>query len=120
VFLCSPAVRERAGKAADGEIGWCAAVSDGFDDARRHEGERGEVSDVALDLVLASGDLLELQSGILHLARCGDVNSLMCQDNAPRRCQISRELARYEYARDWSPNETPILTASAALPAYPS
>jgi hypothetical protein len=52
-------VRERAGKAADGEIGWCAAVSDGFDDARRHEGERGEVSDVALDLVLASGNLLE-------------------------------------------------------------
>jgi hypothetical protein len=44
-------VRERAGKAADGEIGWCAAVSNGFDDARRHKGERGEVSDVALDLV---------------------------------------------------------------------
>jgi hypothetical protein len=25
-------------------IGWCAAVGNGFDDARRHEGERGEVS----------------------------------------------------------------------------
>jgi hypothetical protein len=44
MFLCSPALREGPGKAADGEIGWCAAVSDGFDDARRHEGERGEVS----------------------------------------------------------------------------
>jgi hypothetical protein len=31
----------------------------GFDDARRHAGEWGEVSDVALDLVLASGDLPE-------------------------------------------------------------
>jgi hypothetical protein len=41
-------VRERAGKHADGEVGWRAAVSDGFDDARRHEGKRGEVSDVAL------------------------------------------------------------------------
>ena len=55
----SPAVRERAGKHGDGEIGWCAAVGNGFDDARRHEGERGEVPDVALDLVLAAGDLLE-------------------------------------------------------------
>jgi hypothetical protein len=36
-----------------------AAVGNGFDDARRHEGERGKVSDVALDLVLDSGDLLE-------------------------------------------------------------
>ena len=59
MFLRSPAVRECAGKAADRDIGWCAAVGNGFDDARRHEGERGEVSDVALDLVLDSGDLLE-------------------------------------------------------------
>ena len=80
MFLCSPAVRERAGKAADGEIGWCAAVSDGFDDARRHEGERGEVSDVVLDLVLASGDLLELQSRI-HREMWG------CQFiDVPRQC----------------------------------
>jgi len=54
MFLRSPAVRERASKCRDGEIGGCAAVGNGFDDARRHEGERGEVSDVALDLVLAS------------------------------------------------------------------
>jgi hypothetical protein len=59
MFLCGPAVRERAGKHGDGEIGWCAAVGNGFDDERRHEGQRSEVSDVALDLVLASGDLLE-------------------------------------------------------------
>ncbi len=59
MFLGSPAVRERARKHGDGEIGRCAPIGNGFDDARRHEGERGEVSDVALDLVLASGDLLE-------------------------------------------------------------
>jgi hypothetical protein len=47
-------VRERAGKHGDGEIGRCVVVGNGSDDARRHEGERGEVSDVALDLVLAS------------------------------------------------------------------
>ena len=45
--------------ANDGEIGWCAAVGNGFDDARRHEGERREVPDVALDFVLASGNRLE-------------------------------------------------------------
>src|SRR4029077_1178683 len=59
MFLRSPAVRECAGKAADRDIGWGAAVGNGFDDARRHESERGEVADVALDLVLVSGDLLE-------------------------------------------------------------
>ena len=58
-LLRSPAVRKRAGKHGHGEIGGCAPMGDGFHDARRHEGERGEVSDVALDLVLASGDLLE-------------------------------------------------------------
>jgi hypothetical protein len=59
MFLCSPTVRERAGKHGDREIGRCVAVGHGFDDARRHEGERGEVPDVALDLVLASGNLLK-------------------------------------------------------------
>ena len=72
MFLRSPIVRERAGKATDREIGWCAAVNDGFDDARRHEGERGKVSDVALDLVLASGDFfagLGAQS-LSHIFQC--------------------------------------------------
>jgi hypothetical protein len=55
MFLRGPAVRERAGKHGDGEIGRCVAVGNGFDDARRHEGERGEVPDVAFDLILASG-----------------------------------------------------------------
>jgi hypothetical protein len=54
MFLRSPAVRERAGKHGDGEIDRCVVVGNGSDDARRHEGERSEVSDVALDLVLAS------------------------------------------------------------------
>ena len=59
LFSCAAQpVRESAGKQGDGEIGGCAAIDNGFDDARRHEGERGEVADVALDLVLASGDLL--------------------------------------------------------------
>jgi hypothetical protein len=44
MFLRSPAVRELAGKAADGKISGCAAVGNGFDDARRDEGEPGEVS----------------------------------------------------------------------------
>jgi hypothetical protein len=40
-------VRERAGKLGDGEIGQCVAVGNVVDDARRHEGERGEVPDLA-------------------------------------------------------------------------
>jgi hypothetical protein len=47
MFLRGPAVRQRAGKHGDGEIGWCTAVGNGFDDSRRHEGERGEVSNFA-------------------------------------------------------------------------
>ena len=35
------------------------AVGDGFDNARRHEGEWNEPPDVALDLVLTSGNRLE-------------------------------------------------------------
>jgi hypothetical protein len=46
MFLRRPAMRERAGEHGDGEIGWCVASGNSFDDARRHEGERGEVSDV--------------------------------------------------------------------------
>ena len=40
IFLRGPAVWEVATKHGDGEIGRCAAASDGFDDARRYEGER--------------------------------------------------------------------------------
>jgi hypothetical protein len=58
MFLRSPAARERASKHGDGEIGGCSPIGDGFDYTRRHEGERGKVSDVAADF-LGSGDLLE-------------------------------------------------------------
>jgi hypothetical protein len=58
-FLRGPAVRERTGKRGDGEIGRWTTVGHGFDNTRRHEGERGEIWDVTLDLVFASGDLLE-------------------------------------------------------------
>src|SRR5260370_42607148 len=59
VFLLSPADRERTSKRANGEIGRRAAVCDSLDDARRHVGKLSEVADVALDLVLASGDRRE-------------------------------------------------------------
>jgi hypothetical protein len=35
------------------------SMCDGVDDARRQEGERDETPDVTLDLVLASGDVVE-------------------------------------------------------------
>ena len=53
------AVRERAGEHGDCEIGRCAAAGDSFDDARRHEGERGKVLDVALDLFSLRAYLFE-------------------------------------------------------------
>jgi hypothetical protein len=90
VFLCSPAVREGAGKAADGEIGRCASVSDGFDHARRHEGERGEVSDVTLALVLASGYLLELQSGAIDVAITRETKSLVHRHKSPAMADNAR------------------------------
>ena len=69
-------------KHGDGEIGRCAAVGNGFDDARRHEGERSDVSDVALDLVLASGDFLEWAdpafAEIVH-ARAGNVTRTLAE-----------------------------------------
>ena len=59
LFLLGPAMRQRAGERGDREVGGGGAVGDGFDNARRHEGERNEAPDVALDLVLASGNRLE-------------------------------------------------------------
>jgi len=59
LLLLGPAMRQRAGERGHGEFGWRAAVDNGLDDARRHEGEWNEPPDVAFDLVLASGDLLE-------------------------------------------------------------
>ena len=59
-------------------------VDDGFHDARRHEGERGELSDVPFDLVLASGDLLELSSRARDVAVHREAKSLMRKTS--RRC----------------------------------
>jgi hypothetical protein len=59
LFLLGPAMRQRAGERGDREVGGGGAVGDGFDDTWRHEGERNEPPDVALDLVLASGNRLE-------------------------------------------------------------
>jgi hypothetical protein len=51
MFLRSPAARECAGKHGDGEIGRCVAAGNGFDDARRREGECNESPDVTLAFV---------------------------------------------------------------------
>jgi N-methylhydantoinase A len=59
LLLLGPAMRQRAGERSDREIGRGGAVGDGFDNARRHEGEWNEPPDVALDLVLTSGNRLE-------------------------------------------------------------
>src|ERR1700686_3557895 len=57
--LLGPAMRERAGERRDGQIGRSVAVRDRLNDARRHEGQGRQISDVALDLVLALRDLVE-------------------------------------------------------------
>ena len=106
MFLRGPAVRERAGKPGDGEVGMCAAVGNGLDDTRRHEGEWGEVADVALDLVLASGNLLELSSRARHIARCSAAISLVYRDEPPRGCDRSRDLERCVIAALRDPGET--------------
>ena len=58
-FLVGPPVRERAGERRNGEIGWSAAARDRLKNAWRYEGERRQISDMALDLVLLSRDRLE-------------------------------------------------------------
>ena len=58
-LLLIPAMRERAGERRDGQIGRSVAVRDRLNNARRHEGQRSEISDMTLDLVLALRDLVE-------------------------------------------------------------
>src|SRR5260370_32503767 len=58
-FLLDPAIRERAGERRDGQIGRSVAVRDRLNNARRHEGQGRQISNVTLDLILALRDLVE-------------------------------------------------------------
>ena len=96
-------MRQRAGERSDREIGRGGAVGDGFDNARRHEGEWNEPPDVALDLVLTSGNRLELSSPVRDIARCRSVKSLVQLRVAGWARETSRDLAIYISAHGWSP-----------------
>jgi hypothetical protein len=71
MFLRSPTLRKRAGKHGDGEIGPCAAVGNGFDDARRHEGARGDVPSLSMlrrcsVATVKHGDQAHDSAGLVH------------------------------------------------------
>jgi hypothetical protein len=59
LLLLRPIERQGANESAHGDAGGHIAIGDRSDDARRQERERGQEADVARDLLLAFGDLLE-------------------------------------------------------------
>jgi hypothetical protein len=59
-LLFGPGERQRLGESGDCEIGGGGSVDNGRDHPRRHEGERGEETDMPFDLALALRNLREV------------------------------------------------------------